>query len=106
MTANEFFNRLQTDAPFASEIREKAAARHAEGTDNIYDSLIHVAAEYGYELTNDDIDKKIESASEEISEEDLGKVAGGTMCVVISLAMTLFSAAVGITIYTTIDDNG
>lgn len=106
MTANEFFSRLKTDEAFAKEVREKVVAKHAEGTDNVYDTLIPVAAEYGCDLTNDDIDTMIESASEEISEEDLGKVAGGTMCAVISLAAFLFSAAVGITIYTTIDDNG
>lgn len=75
-TSKEFFERLQTDEDFAKEVGEKLKAK-VEAGENDYKAIwIPLAAEYGYELTGEELDEM--RAKSELSEEELGKVAGGS----------------------------
>lgn len=75
--SKEFFERLQTDEEFAKEIAEKIHTRFNEGETDVKALWIPVAAEYGYELTGEELDEMHACATEEISDEELGKLSGG-----------------------------
>lgn len=84
-TAKEFYRRLSTDEAFTREFADKLTAKREAGASSSYETVIPVAAEFGYELTRSDVDD-MNNASEELSEEDLGKIAGGSACVTWILA--------------------
>ena len=92
-TAKAFFERLQSDEAFAQKVNESIQARREAGARNYYETFIPVAAENGYELTKEELDSVIEAVRSEVSEEELGKVAGGTSCIgaLISMAITITS---------------
>ena len=75
-TSKEFFERLQTDEDFAKEVGEKLKAKVEAGEKDYKALWIPLAAEYGYELTGEELDEMC--AQTELSEEELGKVAGGS----------------------------
>ena len=79
-TAKELFTRIQSDDAFAKEFGDKLRERKQAGSTSQYDTLIPVAAEYGYEVTESQIDAISNGIEDELSEEELGKVAGGTSC--------------------------
>ena len=93
-TSKEFFERLQTDSAFAKEVSEKLQAKADAGETDYKAVWISLAAEYGYELTEAELDEINEKATSELSDEELGKVAGGStpICVLVSLG-TVFSAS-------------
>ena len=82
-TAKEFFERIQNDEAFAKEIAEACQAKRDAGATNYYETIIPVAEERGYEVTEENLDSIVENMSSELSEEELGKVAGGTSCIVV-----------------------
>lgn len=45
-----------------------------------YETFIPAAAEMGYEVSKEELDEIVDAESEDISEEELGKIAGGTSC--------------------------
>ena len=93
-TTKEFIDRLKTDEAFAKEIAEKSAAQVQSGETKDYkEILIPLGAEYGYELDEDELDDLYEKASGELSEEELGKVAGGTTPFFLYLGISIASAA-------------
>lgn len=77
-TSKEFFERLQNDEAFAKEVGEKAKAVVDAGEQDYKKIWIQIAEEYGYELTYEELDERYRIATAEMSEEELGKVAGGT----------------------------
>ena len=77
-TAKEFFEKLQSDEAFAKEVGKKAKEKIDAGEQDYKALWIPLAAEYGYEITDKELDKRVEAASAELSDEELGKVAGGT----------------------------
>ena len=79
-SAKEFLERLNSDPDFAKEFSQKMLEKKEAGAKDQYDAIIPIAAELGYEITADQIKKVNEAATEELSEEELGKVAGGTSC--------------------------
>lgn len=82
-TSKEFWDRMANDEVFAKTVREEVAARREAGADNYYDTLIPVAADQGYELTKEELDEIMKTCTSELSEEELGKVSGGTSCPVL-----------------------
>lgn len=94
-TSKEFFDRLKTDEAFVKEVETGLAAKREAGAANYYETFIPVAADLGYEITEKDLDDALSSASEELSEEDLGKVSGGTSCVGITVGIILSLVTAG-----------
>lgn len=80
MTSKEFFERIANDEAFAKEVSEAVKAKREAGAANYYETIIPAAAEYGYEISREELDEIYEKETENMSEEELGKVAGGTSC--------------------------
>ena len=96
-TAKEFFENLATDEAFARDVEEAIDAKRKAGASNYYDTIIPVAAERGYEISKEELDAINNDQMAELSEDELGKVAGGTSCLT-ALTVTLFcSSCVGVT---------
>ena len=79
-SSKEFFDRLANDEKFAEEISAEIKARRDSGAANYYETFIPVAEAHGYEVTQEDLDEIYDAQIAEMSEEELGKVAGGTSC--------------------------
>ena len=95
-TSRELIEKLQSDEEFAKEFGAALQARREAGAKDVFETLIPVAAEYGYEVTREDIEATLAQQSEELSEEELGKVAGGT-CLYMFIALCTASV-IGATI--------
>ena len=90
--SKEFFEWLHDDEAFAKIIAEKAKEK-IDGREKDYKAiLIPLAAEYGYDVTGGELDKLAEKASDDISDEELGKIAGGTTpAIAVTATLTLLS---------------
>jgi len=99
-TSKEFFDRLRTDKDFADEISVALQQKREVGAKSYYETLIPVANERGYELSREDIDSAFTQSADEMSEEELGKIAGGTSCLPatlgVSASITILSIATAI----------
>ena len=80
-TAKEFVEKLKDEA-FARDINEKVQAKKDANAPDYADAIVTVAAELGYEVTKEQVEALRAKQSEAISEEELGKAAGGTSCTV------------------------
>ena len=99
-TSKEFFEKLQSDEGFAQEIAEKVKAMAEAGEEDYKKVWIPVAAEYGYELTGEELDELYEKNIKELSDEELGKVSGGvSIFVVASISLTIIWSMATITAY-------
>lgn len=96
-TSKEFFERIKTDEAFAKEIGEAVQAKRAAGAANYCETVIPVASEYGYEVSKEELDAIYEAQTAEMSEDELGKVAGGTSCFVLT-ATLLASGIIGVSL--------
>ena len=76
-TSKEFFERLQSDEAFAQEIGAKVKEKFDAGETDYKALWIPIAEEYDYELNEAELDEMYEKAVSEMSDEELGKVAGG-----------------------------
>ncbi len=76
-TSKEFFEKVKTDEAFAKELGGKINEKVKAGEKDLA-VITQVAAEYGYTVTEDELQELVEEKSAELSEEELGKVAGGT----------------------------
>lgn len=93
-SSKEFFERLTTDEVFARAVGDAISLRREQGAANYHETIIPVAAEYGYEVTSEELDAINARQMEDLSEEELGKVAGGTSC--LTYLAVISSAAVSI----------
>ena len=96
-TAKEFIERMQSDEAFAAQMREKVAAAKEAGAEDLFAAVSAAAKEEGYEISPEQLKEIIQAQMEDVSEEELGKVAGGTSCPVI--ASILLSIDVSIAIF-------
>ena len=92
-TSKELFERLNTDEAFAAEFNEKAIEKLDAGEKDSKKILIPLAAEYVYELTDGELDEIYEAATAEMSDEEIGKVAGGTTPICYVLATVVITGA-------------
>ena len=92
-TFKEFLEDLSKDEAFAKEISTQAHAKRQEGAVSYQEALIPVAAEHGYDISIDELKDYYESQTAELSEEELGKLSGGTMCATWGLLATIAAAA-------------
>lgn len=79
-SASELFSRLREDPEFVNGFaaKVKAVMESSEDKDDNVSAIIKTASEYGYEVTPEDIEAQKTQLSEELSEDELGKVAGGS----------------------------
>lgn len=90
-TAKEFFDKMKNDQDFAVKICDELITKRDAGAKDYYETIIPTAAENGYEVTRADIDDILSVSGEEMSEEELGKVAGGTSCIAATAALIISS---------------
>ena len=83
-TAKEFIEKLQSNEDLAAQIREKAAA-----AEDKFAAVSAAAKELGYEVSAEEL-KAIGTESEDISEEELGKVAGGTFDIIATIIRMIY----------------
>ena len=95
-TAKEFIKKLQNDEAFAKQVNDGIQAKKAAGAKDYTEALIPVAAELGYEITKEQVEAFNASVNESISEEELGKAAGGTSCFTTTVIPMVVSASVTI----------
>ena len=69
-TAKEYVERMHSDKEFAAQLREK----------DIFVAISKAVKELGYEVSPEQV-MEINKSGEDISEEELGKIAGGTSCI-------------------------
>ena len=79
-TAKEFLERIANDEAFAKAVSDGIQAKKDSGAKDYTEALLPVAAELGYEITEEQVESMLEKQSEAISEEELGRTAGGTSC--------------------------
>ena len=96
-TAKEYIERMQSDKAFFAQMGEKVKAAKDAGAEDLFAAASAAAKELGYEISPEQV-KEITGQSEDISEEDLGKVAGGTSCLglMTPILMSTVSATIGI----------
>lgn len=103
-SAKELIARLQSDEAFSKEYTEAVKAKQESGIKDVYEIIIPVAAQFGYDVTKKDIDEIQASANDELSEEELGKVAGGTcLFAAVTVGAVLLATGVAATIKEEID---
>ena len=88
-TAEELFERLKTDEVFAKEFGEALTAKREAGAKNYYETIIPAGEERGYAVTKEDIDAFIKSQDTDLSEDELGRVAGGSCALFTLIAGTV-----------------
>lgn len=78
----QYVSDMRNDQALADEIRAEIRARVGDQPDiETVDSVsVEVAKDKGYDIKVEDLQKYREELSESISEEELGKVAGGFSC--------------------------
>ena len=79
-TAKEYIEKMQSDKEFAAQMSEKAKALLAAGEKDVFAAVSKAAKELGYEISPEQV-MEINKSGEDISEEELGKIAGGTSCI-------------------------
>lgn len=95
-TAKEFFDRLRDDEAFAKDVAEAVQAKRDAGAKSYYETFIPVAESKGYSVSEKDLDAVFEERANDLTEDELGKVAGGTSCGVISSVILISTATIGI----------
>ena len=76
-TAKEFIEKMQSDKDFTAQVKEKVKAAKDAGAEDTFAAINTVSKELSYEISPEQIKEIVASASEDISDEELGKVAGG-----------------------------
>ena len=92
-TAKEYIERMRSDKDFVAEMAEKVKALQEAGEKDVFAAVSKAAKELGYEITPEQV-KEINKPGEDISEEELGKLAGGTSCTPCALTTLGISAAI------------
>ena len=76
-TSKELIERLQADEAFAKEVEAAVKAKIEAGAKDRFDAFVSAAADFGYEVPREELEA-IAANSEQLSEEELGKLSGGT----------------------------
>lgn len=92
-TFKDMIEDLQNDEALVEKFNEEIKTRaEAEGTEDLNGIISAAAAELGYEVKKEELDELTEAQKEVLSEEELGKVTGG------SSPFCLIPSVVGISI--------
>ena len=76
-TANELFERFNSDEAFRREIRAMVVALKEGGAENLFAAVVKVAESLGYAVTEDEVKSFRKAQSGELSDELLDSVSGG-----------------------------
>ena len=90
-SSKELFERLGSDEAFVKAFSEAVAAKREAGAANYFETVIPAAADFGYEISEEEVQAIADAQKEELSEEDLGKVAGGTSCFPLSVGISILT---------------
>ena len=103
-SSKELFEKLSSDKDFYDEFNAALIAKREAGAETYYETLIPTAHDYGYEVTKEEVDAILEKYSDELSEEELGKVSGGTSCVTgfLAISVTKIVSTIMNTIYSNV----
>ena len=105
-TAKEFIEKLKNDEAFAKQVSEGINGKKAAGAKDYTEALLPVAAELGYEITVEQVEAMMAKQSEAVSEEELGKAAGGTSCTALAIVLGVCGGvSAGAIAYTIADEN-
>ena len=97
-TAKEYVERMRGDKAFAAQMNEKVKALLDAGEKDAFSAVSKAAKELGYEISPEQV-REINKPNEDVSEEELGKLAGDTSCIPVAVSALTASAAfsVGVT---------
>ena len=95
-TAKEFLERIANDEAFAKAVSDGIQAKKDAGAKDYTEALLPVAAELGYEISEEQVESMLGQQSELISEEELGRTAGGTSCVAWMVGAVTVTVGVGV----------
>lgn len=87
-TAKEYIERMRSDKDFAAQMSEKAKALLAAGEKDAFAAVSKAAKELGYEISPEQV-REINKPNEDVSEEELGKLAGGTSCIALTVVVSV-----------------
>ena len=73
-TAKEYIERMQADKEFGAQMQQKILAAKQAGAEDLFAAASAAAKELGYEISPEQV-KEITGQSEDISDEELGKLA-------------------------------
>ena len=88
-TAKEYIERMQSDEDFVAQIKEKVRPAKDAGAEDMFAVTSAAAKELGYEISAEQLKEIVASASEDISDEELGKIAGGWKMPCLSNLLTI-----------------
>lgn len=97
-SVKELLNDLNSNEAIAKEFADALREKREAGAHNYYETIIPVAEEMGYAVSKEELDEIIEDNSKELTEEELGKVAGGTSCLEVSVAITYYSVLISLSV--------
>ena len=101
-SSKEFFERLNEDEAFFFFFFAAVQAERDAGAKDYLEAMIPAAARMGYELSEEELTKIMESYQEQLTDEELGKVAGGTSCFMSTVSITIISTTILSSVATTI----
>ena len=76
-TANEFFERYNSDGDFRNEVKAMTQTMKGNGAENLFAAVIKVAESLGYAVTEDEVRAYRTAQNGELSDELLGNVSVG-----------------------------
>ena len=76
-TANELFERFNSDEAFRREIRATVVALKEGGAENLFAAMAKAAESLGYAVTEDEVRTYRTAHSGELSDELLNNISGG-----------------------------
>ncbi len=103
-TAREFIERMRADGAFVDQMREKFKAATEAGEKDVCAAASKAAKELGYDVSPEQV-REITQQNEEITPEELGKIAGGTSCTTAALSGTIISTMLsGLSIWSAVSE--
>ena len=100
-TAKEFIERVQSDTAFVEKVNKQILALGEAGETDIFAAVCKVAGTEGYEITLDQIKEMSTRQNGELTEEELEKVAGGSMATTLEL-LTVYATGALIVVSVTL----
>ena len=104
-TSHEFFDMVKNDSDFAEsineEIRNKIPDDKGSDADFVFSTISQIARDHGYDVKTEEIAELRSEALSELSEEELAKIAGGTIPIPL-IVTTVLSCITGTGVVSTL----
>lgn len=98
-TAKEYIERMQADKEFGEQMKQKILAAKQAGAEDLFAAASAAAKELGYDISPEQI-REFSDQGEDISDEELGKLAGGTSCTPAIAGLAIFAVSVSVGVST------